>query len=494
MNPIMRQTVVVSLLLAWGLSVAACTPRRHRKVTPVSDVVPLTAANLRGHKMLYKEGWFIITSTEKSLEYAQRTSVTASWQVLVRIAGEIREGSKQYVQDLGDNARASLTLAKKVLTVGTKVTRGIFAGTHYLGTHQLRAANTAMVRALDAFVQGNLSLARRTASDREVLAALPGGLYADLRDDFSNLYVLSGIIKKKVSSGIRVNWNESFAKASEEFRREYEESGTRKNSMQALGDILTGYLKAFYHGLARPGAKTIVKATVKGLKYGVFLPASTALILVGRTIQATGIALYHVTKLGIHLISPTVEGGFLAALGLFNYSSVPVIYTYGAAMGAFNQVAFTTLAPAAGGARAVGGTALHTGVYAAGTFYNVVDGTSQVVINQLKAGVVLGYNALTAIPAHLYLGSIDTAIFLAWDGPRLVIAMARGTVSFTTNEGKKERVSMGALPVGTVVDLKKLKKIKGVRVDVISKDPKVIEKVIRQVPEDYRKDGGDENP
>lgn len=479
------------VLLALVLAPAACRPDRPRKATPVADVVPMTAANMRGHKMLYKEGWYVITSTQRSLDYARRTSITASWQALVQVARDVKAGSKQYVKDLGSNYKASWAMAKNIIEGGQMVTNGIFAGTHYLGTLQWHQANATMIRALDTFVKGNLSIAARTAEDRAALAALPGAWYQNLSEDFSNLHTLSQAIKKNISKGIPISWEASFAKASEAFRLEYEESGKRPNSMVALGDILVGYLKAFYHGVAHPGAKTIVKATVKGLKYGVFLPAATVLILSGRTIQTTGLALFYTSRLGVKVISPTIESGFLAAFGLLSYGSIPVLYGTGATLGAFSQVAFSTVAPLAGTARATTGTALATGEYVVSTLTNAVAGTTVVVINQLKAGVVLGYNALTAIPAHLYLGSIDSAIFLAWDGPRLVIAMARGTVSFTSADNKKEKVSMGALPVGTVVDLKKLRQQKGVSVKVISTDPEVIRNVIQQVPGDFRTKGGE---
>ena len=39
----------------------------------VEDVIPLTMGNLRGHKMLYNEGWYIVTSSSKALDFAEET-------------------------------------------------------------------------------------------------------------------------------------------------------------------------------------------------------------------------------------------------------------------------------------------------------------------------------------------------------------------------------------------------------------------------------------
>src|SRR4051812_12975366 len=47
------------------------------KKTP-AEVIPVTAANLRGHESLYHEGWFIVSSTDKALRYAKEHAITSS--------------------------------------------------------------------------------------------------------------------------------------------------------------------------------------------------------------------------------------------------------------------------------------------------------------------------------------------------------------------------------------------------------------------------------
>ncbi|MBN2724408.1 MAG: hypothetical protein JXR95_10090 [Deltaproteobacteria bacterium] len=484
---------ITNTALLFFLFVSCGNSEKSRKSTPVRKVIPLTAANLKGHKMLYNEGWFIVTSTKRSIEYARKASITSSAEAIRKVALDIKENSKTWVKELADNAKLSYELAEVTVKTGRIVTKTIFSETNTLGKKLLTQSNKVMLDALDTFWIGNISIAKRTKEDREALMRLGGDTFSTLKEDYSNLYTLSRNIKKRVSKGIRTNWDDSFAQASQEFKREYDKSGKRKNSLLALGNILVGYLKAFYHGLARPGAKTIVKTTIKGLKYGVFLPTAAVAILAGRTVQSTSIALFYVGKLGIKLVSPTIESGFLATLGLISYGTVPVTYTSGAALGAFSQVAFSVAGPTLGATHAVAKGTYDAGKYVATTIADTVSGTAVVAINQLTAGATLGYNALTAIPAHLYLGTIDAAIFLAWDGPRLVIAMARGKVSFTGSDAKKKSISMGELPVGTVVDLKKLKKVKGVKVKVISKDPDVIKKVIHRVPDDFRQGGNEIN-
>jgi hypothetical protein len=176
-------------------------------------------------------------------------------------------------------------------------------------------------------------------------------------------------------------------------------------------------------------------------------------------------------------------------MSVLSLSAVPITYTVGGTLGAVNQVAFTAAGPVAGAAQGAATTTIDTATYVGLVTYDSVKGVTKVVINQVSSGVVLGYNALTAIPTHLLLGVEDAAVFLAWDGPRLVIVTARGRLK--TGEDADPRVpTLGDLPVGTAVDLKKLEQTQGIKTEVISTDPAVIRGVLERLPEDLRTEGG----
>jgi len=87
------------------------------------------------------------------------------------------------------------------------------------------------------------------------------------------------------------------------------------------------------------------------------------------------------------------------------------------------------------------------------------------------------------------MGVEDTAVFLVWDGPRLAIAAARGRIK-TGGDGA-DRPTLGDLPVGTVVDMKKLEQSQGTKVEVLSTDPAVIRDVLERLPDDLRTEGGE---
>jgi hypothetical protein len=126
-------------------------------------------------------------------------------------------------------------------------------------------------------------------------------------------------------------------------------------------------------------------------------------------------------------------------------------------------------------------TAADTGKYVAFVSYDAITGISRVTINQASSGVVLGYNALTALPAHLFMGTVDSVVFLAYDGPRLVVAYAKGDIKSDNNQSTR----IDSLPVGSVIDLQLLAK-EGIEVKTLSDDPAVINKVLEQLPNDLR--------
>jgi hypothetical protein len=340
---------------------------------------------------------------------------------------------------------------------------------------------------MDAFVTGTIGIGKRTERDRRQLVSLPGNYYRDLKSDFSNIHELTESAREKFGGKIDTGWDKAFKRASEEFRTEYERSGQSQNTLTALGPVLVGWLKVFYYGIAAPTSKTVVKTTSTGATYGVFLPVAATTMVAGRTVQAVGLTVYYTGETAVKIVSPTVEGGLLASLSILSTAAVPVTYAGGAAVGAVNQVAFTAAGPAYAAGVGGGTAAVETAGYVAFMAYDAAAGVTKVAINQAASGVVLGYNALTAIPTHVLLGAGDAAIFLAWDGPKLVVAAARGEVG-----SKDAPAKVSDLPVGTVVDLKKLKAA-GVKVDVLSTDEKVIKEVLEKLPGDLREtDNGPE--
>jgi hypothetical protein len=461
------------------------SPVQENKVS-VEDVIPLTAGNMRGHKMLYNEGWYVVTSSSKALSFAKEQSFVSSKTALRQIAVDASKHSSEYKESLASDVKESYQTGKTLVTGGTELSGKILEATHAVAETEYAYAGDRFQKAVESFVRGNLSISRRTEEDRRELAALPGDYFKNVKQDFSNVFDLAETTKKRFSGGIDPAWESAFQKASREFQSEYEKSGTEPNSLMALGPILAGYLKSFYYGIVAPTSKTIVKTTVAGTTYAVFLPVSAVSIVAGRTVQSVGLTVYYAGKTGIKVISPTVEGGLLSGLSLLSLGSVPVTYAAGGALGAVNQVAFTVAGPAAGVVEGTASTGLHSAGYVGFLAYDALKGTTKVTINQAASGLVLGYNALTAVPTHALMGLEDAAVFLAWDGPRLVIAVAKGRIKSGPEPASGESFSLEDLPAGTVVDLKELGKKEGIKVDVLSTDSAVIRNVLEKIPGDVR--------
>jgi len=477
----MRRTVVFAIL---PLFFAACAKgpdaSEPEKKQSVEDVIPITMANMRGHKALYDEGWFVVTSSKKAFAFAKEKSVVRSGEAIDEAQKHIRRHAKEYGEAMTDNVEDSLTTGKEVFETGTETTADILTATHELGKAQVDFADRTFQKAWERFVKGNLSLGKRTETERSELANTFGTYSDKLGEDFSGIYDVAAEMNSGFGERIATVWDDAIEEAGNDFEQEYEESGENPNTLLALVDILQGYAKSFYSGLVKPTAKTVADGVTTGGENAgraLFIPVAAAISVTGRTVESVGLTLYYTTSLGVKIVSPTVEAGFLSGLSILSLGTTPVTYVTGASVGAVNQVAMTAAAPVAATGQAVGSTALDTTKFVAFVAYDAVKGTTKVVFNQAASGVVLGYNALTAIPTHMVMGVADAAFFLAWDGPNLVLAVA---------EGRVDGFSASELPVGSVVDLNALEKEKDMKLKVISSDPALLKRVLEAMPEDVR--------
>ncbi len=450
----------------------------------LEEVIPITMANLRGQKALYEEGWFVISSTERAFQYAQEKFITSSGQALQQMQASLGERSEQLPDALAEGINEGVESGKSFYQKGGQRSDDIYRGTHEVAQQQLNYAKQGFVKAWDRFVLGNITLVKRTEEDRQALMAIPGDYYHTLKSDFSNLYQLSQTAADAITPEIELNWSASLQQAQASFAEEYEASGEAANSLSGLGDILAGYAKAAYHAIFKPSGQAIAKgatATVGLAGQALFLPTASLFVVTGRTVQSAGLSLYYTTKTGYKLVSPTLEGGMLGGVSLLAGATAPVTYGAGMSAGMLNQVAVTTLSPVVGGATAVGSTLAETAEYAGLVTYDLAKGGSKVVINQISSGVVLGYNALTALPTQALLSTANGAFFLVYDGPRLMVAKVSGRLS---DEGEAQTID--SLPVGTVVDMKQLEQVPELMIEPVSDDPALIEQVLENMAEDLR--------
>jgi hypothetical protein len=279
-------------------------------------------------------------------------------------------------------------------------------------------------------------------------------------------------------------WSGAYKRAVLAYSKEYEESGTKSNTLVALWDIFQGYTIAMKELAFAPVSTTVVDSGKIIAINGVAVPVAYVATFLNQTIVTTGLVIYYPTKLGYRVVSPTLEAGFLSSMGVLSATATAPTIVGGTAVGAFNQVATFTGVESTRATGAVAGAAYETGATATGMIYDFSKGSTQSVYYALKSGVVLSYAALTVIPTHLLLSVPDATIFLAWDGPRLVIASVKGNYK-----------GFDSLPVGSVVDLEEARK-QG-KVEILTDDQtivkKVLEKEIQNREEEMKKqkEGGD---
>lgn len=458
---------------------SACSQPKH-DAKSVAETIPITMANLRGHSSLYNEGWFVVSSSKKALAFAKKHAVDNAGKALNEALSSIATDSKDYGKDIVGNIVGGYETGKTVLKKGTQTSLNILKRTQKLVDAEVDYAQKSFTKAMSRFIKGNISLGERTQEDREALLNMPGNFFKDLKGDFSNIWDVTSSITLLGGSKLSTLWEESFVDAKKSFIDSYDDSGESANSFTALFHIMYGYLKALFHGVAKPTTVTTAKTLYHGgknLGKLLYLPVGGTISVVGRSVESLGLTLYHTTAVGVKIVAPTVEAGFLSALSFLSLSSTAVTYVAGGSLGLINQVGTVGLAPVAGVSETAVKTTFDTTKLVTFITYDVIKGTSKIFINEAVSGVVLGYNALTALPTQALLAASDSVFFLAWDGPRLVIAAAKGEIS---NE------NINKLPVGSVIDLKKLKKQEGVDVKVITEDYEIIEKVLHTLPDDMK--------
>ncbi|MBU1240118.1 hypothetical protein KJ865_10465, partial [Myxococcota bacterium] len=143
------------------LSVFSCTAKK-KQTRPVKKIIPLTVANMRGHKMLYKEGWYVVTSTERALNFAYRHSVISSREAIIRAARDVVAQGDAYGKELTGDLKSSYEQAKAILRVTSQNTKSILTGTHDAGKTMARWTKEGFKLAWSRFIYGNMALVDRT--------------------------------------------------------------------------------------------------------------------------------------------------------------------------------------------------------------------------------------------------------------------------------------------------------------------------------------------
>ncbi|MGZ3768704.1 MAG: hypothetical protein ACXVCP_04665 [Bdellovibrio sp.] len=418
--------------------------------------------NIEGHKNLYNEGWFVVSSTKEALDYAYHESYVSSSQVWKKI-GENLSSNKLNLNDNNEKEsklnQEQSTQLKSQIADFAKNTNENFEKTQ----QKLKNKSKESIKeAYQNFVIGYMQIQERTADDFRELKNINGNYFGNLKEDFSNYFEIIQDVDKKTENKILSSWQNSFFVADAEFEKEYQNSGQQPNSLLALWSLTKGYGKAVYHAFLKPTAATT--AGVVGASFN----------LAGRFLMNSGKSFYYASRIGYKVVSPTLESGFLSGLALVNYSGEKLVGGTKTGLYIFNQVALVSSEPVYSTGRWLVSTTANTANYAAANIFDVTSGISHIALNQAKAGVVLGYNAVTALPTQTLLACANSVVFLAYDGPRLAVYALRGEIN---------GVPVQEIPVGTVIEQTKAEKM-NLQIEKVNDDPTVIKDIIEKSQKD----------
>lgn len=438
----------------------------------LQEIAPLTANALGARKELHDHGWKVIPSTKKSFETAKESSTMTARHAMAAVLFQKGERLQKYPNELLTSLQEVREWGVDLETTEKETRRHLREGTWNLAKKELEVSKDSISLAQKRFAIGYITYFKRTEKDFQELKSIPGDYYKNLADDFSNIYRITSEIRESNSEKLSEAWSGSIESGLKEYKKSYDRSGNRDNSLLAVVDILGGYTMALSEFVLRPMGTTLMSTGEILLWDGVILPISASSFFAGRTVAVTGMTVFYSTKVGVKTISPTVEAGFLSAFSLASVSATLPTIVGGETLSAFNQVTVVAGTETARTAGTVGTIGYKSGEVVVGMAYDFGKDSTISTVYGLKTGVVLGYTALTVIPTHLLLSAPDSVFFLAWDGPRLVVARSRGNLK-----------DWGDIPAGTIVDLEKVRK-QGMDVEVVSDDPEIVKDVIQAQDKD----------
>ncbi|MBK23234.1 MAG: hypothetical protein CME70_04435 [Halobacteriovorax sp.] len=421
------------------------------------------------HKEMYREGWYIVPATKKNFKEIYRDVSKTTPRAWAEFAASFKKDSAEFVAFQKEHPKKALQTLKKINEFSKRTSKSIRKETRELSRSEWEFSKNNFGKAKEHFVLGHVKFVNRMEKDLEAIVNSPRKTRDEISGDIKNFKRFIRKFRSKKGSEVDRSWKGSLKKAKAEFEDQYHKSGKASNSITAIPKVLWGYLKWAYYGVVKPSGRNLKKGG--GM---VLFPPVVAASTAYRGVSNLGGVLFHTGKLGVHVLSPYVESGVYASLGILGAASVMPTYVGGHGLSAFNRVVISSAGAVTSGSQVIGSSMIGTGKHVGSMFYNFGKATGKTVFTTSKSAMVLGYNAMVALPAHTVLMSMGAVLAVVVDGPDLVIASIRG----------KDK-SLNKLPAGTALDVSKLEK-SGYKVEVILKDSERVKDVIDGAVEDLK--------
>ncbi len=436
-----------------------------KKPLSFQRIAPLTTNAYGGRKNIHENGWWIIPSSQKSIESTFDSGRMSFRVAKAIVVTKLKGRAENYPSDLQSTVKKVHGWGVDLRSSGTDLSGEILEHSIQLTKEEWSLAKSSGNKAKESLVYGYIHFTDREEEDRTRIIKAISTVNETGNSFSSSTNQLFTETVSRNSTKLKKTWGDSYRNTVNGFLEEYEESGEKENSLFALWDIFQGYTVAVKEAVFSPlfGTTTAVGETV--VVGGVFVPVAHSATFLGQTMVTSGLVLFYPAQVGYRVISPSLEAGFFGSIALLTASATAPTIVSGTGLSAFNQITVVTGVTGAEAVGQVGGVGIETTALASGMVYDVTTGTAESAMYGMKAGLILSYAGLTVLPTHLLLTTLEGPIFLAYDGPRVVIAYAQGNYA-----------GFETLPTGTVVDLEEAKN-QG-KIKILTSDPALVKKVI----------------
>lgn len=421
------------------------------------------------HIDLYNEGFLVIPATKKNLQTVSRDTFKTTPDAWREFYKSFREDTREFKEFQKKYPEKATQTLKTIWELGNSSRRKIFDETTKLTIDEVKYTKKQFAKGAEHFFLGHIKFARRSQKDRQAIMATPGRFIKEVKGDLSSFKSFLKKFRSDKSSEVNKSWSKSLDRAVNEFKKEYHKSGESSNAIVALPRVFWGHLKWIYYAIFKPSGRALKKTGT----YILFPPVAVG-VVAARGLSNLGGVLYYSGKTGVHIISPYIESALYSSLGILSSMAIIPTYIGGHGLGAFSQVGLSTSSVAVSGTQLLSGAAISGSKYMGSMFYNFSKASAKTVLTTSKSAVILGYNAMVALPSHILLGAVGGVLVFVVDGTDGMIAIIRG------NKDELEK-----LPAGSVIDLKKAKDA-GVEIEVLTKDPVEVKKILESLPTDLK--------
>ena len=207
-------------------------------------IAPLTANALGERKNIHEKGWYIIPSSKKSTKVVLENGAMSFQTAKAMLFVSLKKRAEDYPGSLGERMKKVRSFGKEEEKALQEFSKSIYSGTFDLAKWELEQSGEFFKDSGHSFVMGYISLGEIEKKDREEISSTIKQFNKDRIQNYGSITEMFADVSKKNGTEISNAWSGAYKRAVNEYAKEYDESGTRPNTLVALWDIFQGYTVA----------------------------------------------------------------------------------------------------------------------------------------------------------------------------------------------------------------------------------------------------------